>query len=130
MSNPDQQAIKLSRYPSDRAVTHQIEPLPSDRAVTHQIQALSDRAVTGANAQYGMYAPNMVCQGNGKLPVDYQFGRYLMRSSAENLRGLVSIEPAQLAMVWLPLLAAETPLLYVSDFMHAYTFAYTLATVT
>ena len=48
------------------------------------------------------------------LPQDFQFGRYLQRAAADNLRGLVSLEPVELVLVWLPLILIETFVLALS----------------
>ena len=42
------------------------------------------------------------------LPDDFHFGKYLQLCAAENLKGLVSLEPLQLILVWLPLIMVES----------------------
>ena len=41
------------------------------------------------------------------LPIDFHFGKYLQCVAADNLRELVSVEPVQLVLVWLPLIVCE-----------------------
>lgn len=48
------------------------------------------------------------------LPDDFLFGKYLQLTAANNLKGLVSVEPVQLILVWVPLILAETAWLTVS----------------
>ena len=53
-------------------------------------------------------------EGGRPLPDDFHFGSYLARSASDTLSGLVSVDPVQLVLVWMPLILLESAVLYAS----------------
>ena len=120
VSTPEECAVARERSQSANGILLRSMAIPSTDGVRPSaLSALNEfgRSAQERRAEFLRFRSRFIEQARADgfaIADDFQFGKYLARTAAEDLKTLVSIEPVQLAKVWMPLMVCELGLLAVS----------------